>query len=53
MVNADALGKLARALEQQALNGHCAQVAQGMGALQSALDAFLMLNSETTKDMPP
>ena len=53
MVNADALGKLARALEQQALNGHCAQVAQGMGALQSALDAFLVLNSEITKDTPP
>ena len=53
MVNADALGKLARALEQQALNGNCAQVAQGMGALQSALDAFLLVNSETTKDIPP
>ena len=52
MINADALCQLARHLEQQALEGRAAQVSEGLAALQSALDHFLLVQAQTMKDMP-
>ena len=53
MVSADAISKLAREMEQQALDGHTAQVEQGLEALRAALEDFLQASSVTAKDTNP
>ncbi|MDB5945189.1 MAG: two component system sensor kinase, hybrid [Ramlibacter sp.] len=50
MVNADTLCRLAGDLEREALEGRHAEVSRGLGALQSALDDFLLVQAETMKD---
>lgn len=49
-VNADVLSRIARGLEQQALDGQLAQVAPGIETLQAALDHFLLVQAATMKD---
>jgi hypothetical protein len=46
------LGKLARELEQQALEGKTTGMARGLEQLRSALDDFLVASAATIKEHP-
>jgi PAS domain S-box-containing protein len=52
MVSAEVLGKLARELEQQALEGKTTGMARGLEQLRSALDDFLVASAATIKEHP-
>jgi PAS domain S-box-containing protein len=53
MVSAEVLGKLARTLEQQALDGRTTGLARGLVELHGAFDDFLQASTATTKDRTP
>ena len=53
MMSAEVLGKLARGLEQQALDGRITGIAGGLAQLQSAFDDFLLASAATIKDRSP
>ena len=53
MVSAEVLGKLARALEKQALEGHTTGLERGLVELHAAFDDFLHAAAATIKDRAP
>ncbi len=53
MVSAEVLARLARELEQQALEGRTAGIARGLVQLHAEFDNFLLASAATIKDRSP